>query len=213
MRRIDIMAGFTAEDVQAVAGMLSGGCVGIVPTDTVYGIAAVATDAGAVERLAALKERPPDQPFPVHAASLREAETLALFGDAARRLAARFWPGALTMVLARRSGAATVPPSQPEESIGLRVPDSDFCASLIEHAGCLVLPSANLRGGAPPACVADIEEELLGRVDFLVDAGRCELGVESSVVDLTGPGVRVLREGAIAAAEIMAVAQGNGPDA
>ncbi len=210
MRRIDIMAGFIPEDVRLVAGILSGGGVGVIPTDTVYGLAALATDAGAVGRLSKIKERPADRPMPVQVASTREAGMLAVLDRPASALAERFWPGPLTMVLPRRAGAGPKLPLQPEESIGLRIPDHDFCVSLIEHAGYLVVPSANPRGAAAPTSVAELAPELLEQIDFVVDGGTCPNGVESTVVDLTGGEVLVLREGAIPAEEIIRAAGSGG---
>lgn len=213
MKRIDIMAGFTPEDVRVVAELLTCGKVGVIPTDTVYGLAALAADREAVARLLRIKRRPADRPFPVQVASLREAGIFALMdGPGVRALAERFWPGPLTMVLPRRPGGASALPFQAGESIGLRIPDDAFCASLIEHAGCLAVPSANILGAPAPSRTAEISPRLLEQIDFVVDAGACREGAESSVVELTGGAVRVLREGVIPAAEIMRVAAGSGRD-
>lgn len=201
MRHIDIMAGFEPADVEAVAAMLTGGGVGIIPTDTVYGLAAVAGDEAAVRRVLELKGRPADKPLPVQVATMREANILAeADGAEASALAERFWPGPLTMVLKRRPFAAELA-FQDEKTIGLRIPDEMFCLSLIEHAGYLVVPSANPAGASAPATLGDVSGDLLDVVDFVVNAGACPCGVESTVVDLTA-GVRVLREGAIPAEDI-----------
>lgn len=212
MKRIDIMAGFTPEDVRVVAEMLTGGAVGVIPTDTVYGLAAVANDRSAVARVLEIKDRPADKPLTVQVASLREARLLAELDDTAEALAERFWPGPLTMILPRRPGGAAGLPFQEAESIGLRIPDDDFCASLIEHAGYLVVPSANRRGMAAPVRAEEMSAELLEEVDFVVNAGACSGGVESTVVDLTGGAVRVKREGAVPAGEIARVAGGSRAD-
>lgn len=210
MYHLDIMAGFEPADVERVAAMLLEGAVGIIPTDTVYGIAALATDRGAVERVLGLKERPVDKPLPVHVATMREANMLAeADGPEASALAERFWPGPLTMVLRRRPHAATLP-FQDEATIGLRIPDEMFCLSLIEHAGYLVVPSANPPEAAPPVTLTDVSEALLESVDFVVNAGACPCGVESTVVDLTA-GTRVLRQGAVPAAEITRALSTQGP--
>jgi L-threonylcarbamoyladenylate synthase len=207
---IDIMAGFTPEDVERTAEVLLRGGLGLIPTDTVYGIAALATDEEAVRRVLRLKERSPDKPLPVHVASMREANILAKAdGVTAMALADKFWPGALTMVLKRRTGPGTHLPLQPPESIGLRIPDNMFCLALIEHAGFLVVPSANPPGAPSPRTLQDIQAGIREELDFTVDAGACPLGVESTVVDLTGKAT-VLREGAIPAADIMRVLEGSG---
>jgi L-threonylcarbamoyladenylate synthase len=208
--RIDIMAGFMPEDVARAAQVIQDGGVGVVPTDTVYGIAASASNEKAVRKVLRLKERSPDKPFPVHVASMREANSLALAdGPDAAALANSFWPGAVTIVLARRTGPGTHLPLQPAGSIGLRIPDSMFCLALIEHAGFLVVPSANSPGEPPPRTLGEVPAGIVEEVDFTVNAGACPLGIESTVVDLTGDAV-VLREGAVPQADIMKVLEGSG---
>ncbi len=210
MLRIDIMAGFTPNDVERAAEVLQGGGVGVIPTDTVYGIAALASDEKAVARVLELKERSLDKPLPVHVASIREANILAeADGPAAVALANNFWPGALTIVLKRRTGPGSHLPLQPVESIGLRIPDNMFCLALIEHAGFLVVPSANPPDAAPPRTLEDVPAGISGEVDLAVNSGACPIGVESTVVDLTGEAT-VLREGAIPAVDIMEVLEGLG---
>ena len=213
MKRIDIMAGFTPDDVARAAAVLSEGGVGLIPTDTVYGLAALATHKAAVARVLDMKGRPADKPLPVQVASMRVANILAeADGPAAVTLAERFWPGALTLVLPRRTGPAAHLPSQPEESIGLRIPDDMFCVALIEHAGYLVVPSANPTGAPAPETLEQVSPEMIEAVDFVVNGGACQGGVESTVVDLTG-NARVLREGAIPAADIMRALREAGVDA
>jgi L-threonylcarbamoyladenylate synthase len=174
-----------------------------MPTDTVYGIAALAFNKDAVARVLEIKQRSTDKPLPVQVASLREAKALAeVDGPVAVALTGRFWPGALTIVLPRKTGPGTHLPFQQERSIGLRIPESMFCLALIEHSGYLVLPSANLPGTTAPASLEQVYPGILEQVDFVVNAGACPCGRESTVVDLTS-GVRVLREGAIPASEIM----------
>jgi L-threonylcarbamoyladenylate synthase len=212
LKRIDIMAGFTPEDVERAAALLRDGGIGVVPTDTVYGLVALATHEGAVARILEMKGREAGKPLPVQVASIREANILARAdGPAAVTLADRFWPGALTLVLPRRTGPAAHLPSQPEESIGIRIPDDMFCVALIEHASYLVAPSANPAGAPAPETLDAVAPEIMEAVDFAVNGGACPHGVESTVVDLTA-GVRVLREGAIAASEIMDALRQGGVD-
>lgn len=208
--RIDIMAGFTPDDVERAAAVFRDGGVGVIPTDTVYGIAALASNEEAVARVLELKERSLDKPLPVHVASMREANVLAeADGPAAVALADRFWPGALTIVLARRTGPGSHLPLQPAESIGLRIPDNMFCLAIIEHAGFLVVPSANPPEAPAPRTLKEVPAGIMGEADLVVNAGACPLGVESTVVDLTGEAT-VLREGAIPAADIMEALEGLG---
>ena len=200
MRRLDIMAGFGPQDVRLVSGMLQEGAVGIMPTDTVYGLAALATDEPAVARVLDIKRRPADKPLPVQVGTVREADLLADVGGPAAALAERFWPGPLTMVLPRRPGSLHLP-FQLEDSVALRVPDEMFCLAVLEHAGWLVVPSANRSGAPAPVTLREADPGLLEAVDFAVDAGACAAEMESTVVDLTGE-PRVVREGAVSAADI-----------
>lgn len=205
MIRLDIMAGFEPADVERIARVLLDGGVGVIPTDTVYGVAALAADEAAVRRVMDIKKRPPDKPLPVLVESIREAELLAeLDGKAAQALTGEFWPGGLTIVLPRKHGPGAHLPLQGERSIGLRIPDELFCLALIEHAGYLVAPSANPPGEPAPVRLEEVHDDILEQVDFSVNAGVCAAGIESSVVDLTS-GVSVLREGAIPGSSIMKV--------
>ncbi len=209
MMRIDIMAGFSPGDVERAAAVLREGGVGVIPTDTVYGIAALARDKGAVSRVLDMKERPPYKPLPVQVASMLQADMLAVVdGPAFAALAEKFWPGPLTMVLPRKQAGPHLA-YQGLDTIGLRMPDNMFCISLIEHAGYLVVPSANPPGQPSPVSLSDVSPDILGNVDFVVEGGSCEVGVESTVVDLCGR-VRVLRVGAIPADEIYEAAEAAG---
>jgi L-threonylcarbamoyladenylate synthase len=197
---------FEPDDVGRCAEVLAAGGIGIIPTDTVYGIAALVRNAEAVCRVGRIKDRPPDKPLPVQVASAREANLLALADSpAAAALIERFWPGGLTIVMERRPGFDL--PFQDPLTIGLRIPASRFCLELIARSGCLVVPSANRSGMPPPARPEEISAQVLESVDFVVEAGACPGGIESSVVDIT-TGVRVIREGAISCSEIMRVTGG-----
>jgi L-threonylcarbamoyladenylate synthase len=194
---------FTPDDVARCARALEEGDIGIIPTDTVYGIAALANDSTAVARVMEIKGRPPGKPLPVQARGLEDASLIAAMEDpVARALALDFWPGPLTLVLPRRGD--TVLPFQDEETIGVRVPGSAFDLELLAAAGFLVVPSANPAGAPPPEEVSEIAAEIIGAVDFVVDAGPCPCGVESTVVRVVG-GTRILRGGAIAEEELLRV--------
>jgi L-threonylcarbamoyladenylate synthase len=191
---------FTPEQVEACADVLRSGGLCIIPTDTVYGIAASASDPSAVERLLALKGRAPDKPLPVQAASAGDADLLGVADSpVAAALIERFWPGPLTVVMERRPG--TDLPFQNPGTIGIRVPDSGFCLALLKRAGHLMVPSANPPGAPAPVSFEDIAAEILGAVDLAVDAGPCPGGIESTVVDVTA-GALVVREGAVSAAAV-----------
>ena len=193
-------AGFSSGDVERVAQILASGGVGIIPTDTVYGLAALAAHDGAVRRLLEIKGRPAGKPPPVQISNVADADRLTFAGEPdAVALMEKFWPGPLTLVLRRREGIDL--PFQESESLGLRMPDNDFCLRLIDAAGFLAVPSANRSGEPPPASAEEVAREIVGLADFIVDGGVCGGGVESTVVDLTGE-LQVLREGAVTREEI-----------
>ncbi|MDE3082356.1 MAG: threonylcarbamoyl-AMP synthase [Acidobacteriota bacterium] len=180
------------------AALLAAGEVVALPTDTVYGVAASVTQPAAVARLFALKDRPADVALPMMAASREQVEAagIAVTSELAR-LAAAFWPGALTIVvsapsaLAQRLGAS-------EPTVGVRVPnDPDLCR-LLERSGPLAVTSANVHGG-PPCESAEQVDAVFAERDGLagvVDGGERRASV-STVVDVTSTPWRVLREGAI----------------
>ena len=194
---------FTTDDVARCARALKEGEIGIIPTDTVYGIAALASEEEAVARVMEIKGRPPGKPLPVQASSLADVSRIAAADDpVASALANEYWPGPLTLILPRRGGA--VLPFQDEKSVGVRVPDSAFARELLAAAGFLVVPSANPAGAPPPVEVSDIAGEIIAAVDFVVDAGACKGGIESTVVRVVGA-TRVLRTGAIPEEDLLRV--------
>lgn len=171
-----------------------------VPTDTVYGLAAEAGDADAVQRLFELKERPADRSIAVLVADLAGAESLVELTAPARRLAERFWPGPLTIVAARRSDAP--PHLGTGATIGVRLPDDDIMRA-IAAPGPLAVTSANLHGGPTPATASGVAE-LFPTLDLVIDAGP-RPGSSSTVVDATGNAPEVLREGSVTPQQIMNV--------
>lgn len=179
---------------QAVRALRAGEAI-VVPTDTLYGLAALPTVPGAVDRLFSLKGRPADTPIAVLVAGIEQVEALADLSGTARRLADAFWPGPLTMVLPRRAGV-DLPLGEPHATIGVRWPDHPVIAALAEAVGPLATTSANRTGEPTPATAGEAAASLVGDVAVVLDGGACA-GTASTVVDLTGPDLRVLREGAI----------------
>ncbi len=194
------------DDPQAIPAALqilkSGGLIAF-PTDTVYGLAADPFNPTAIQRLYAAKERDMSKAIAV---LVGEVEQLGLvtpgLTSAADRLAARFWPGALTLVISRR------PELPPELSalptIGVRMPDHAFALSLLRASGPLATTSANRSGAENPLTAEDVLDQLGGRIELVLDGGRCPGGIPSTVVDCTVPDGRILREGAISTAAIQA---------
>jgi L-threonylcarbamoyladenylate synthase len=198
--------GFTENDLELAAAVLASGGLGIMPTDTVYGLVALAENADAVARLFDIKGRPADKPLPIQVAKVEDADRLT-YADApeARRLMEAFWPGPITLVMKLRPGPRL--PHQDPESLGIRIPDCAFCLALIERAGFLVVPSANFSGEPAPVSLDGVSGDLQRLAGFVVDGGACPVGLESTVVDLTS-GLEILREGAIPEVEVSSVARG-----
>lgn len=170
-----------------------------VPTETVYGLAADATNAAAVAAIYAAKGRPSFNPLIVHVADLAMAEHLGCFGAAERALAVAFWPGALTIVVARKpdSPIATLATAG-LDTIALRCPAHRAMQGLIAASGRpLAAPSANASGAISPTLAAHVAASLRGRIDLVLDDGPCAAGLESTIVQLRGGRIHVLRPGPI----------------
>ena len=186
----------------AVRCLAAGGLVAF-PTETVYGLGADAGNGVAVARLYAAKGRPAFNPLIVHVADLTAARRLALFDAAAERLAAAYWPGPLTLVLPQRpdSGIAALALAG-LDSIALRVPDHPVAQQLLSAYGKpIVAPSANRSGHVSPTSAAHVLADLRGRIDLIIDAGPCPLGVESTIVACLGTPT-LLRPGGVPRAAI-----------
>jgi L-threonylcarbamoyladenylate synthase len=177
------------------------------PTETVYGLGGDATCDRAVAAIFAAKGRPSFNPLIAHVSSLEQAETLAEMGPDAHRLAARFWPGPLTLVLPRRAGSpVSLLASAGLDSIAVRMPDHPVALALIEATGRpLAAPSANRSGAVSPTTARHVAECLGDRVSLILDGGPCRVGVESTVIDLSGDRPVLLRPGGVAAETLEAV--------
>lgn len=191
--------------IEPVLDALRAGEPVLVPTDTVYGLAALAADADAVARLFALKQRPVDTRVVALVADVEQAEELVDLGPLGRLLAEVFWPGALTIVATRREGVDVAVGDA--LTVGVRCPDTEIVRTLAGLAGPLAVTSANLHGEAPPATAAEVAA-LFATVQVVVDGGTPS-GVASTVVAIVDESVNVLREGPITAAEIDAAVRGG----
>lgn len=184
-----------------------------VPTETVYGLAADATDSDAVAGIYAAKGRPSFNPLIVHVADMAMAETIARFDDEARALAARFWPGPLTMVLPlaeRAPVARLVTAGLP--TVALRMPDHRAMQGLIRASGRpLAAPSANASGGISPTRAEHVAASLSGRIPLVIDDGPTTDGIESTIID---PALRrILRPGPVTAEQLPGYGAGATPGA
>lgn len=182
--------------VERTVEVLAGGGVIILPTDTVYGLAARAADPDATGRIFRCKGRGADVPLAVLCASAEQALALAdVVPDAARRLADEHWPGALTLVLTRRPDLRWAL-GEPHDTIGVRCPEHQLVQSVARAVGPIATTSANRHGAPTPHEATAAATSLVRPVDLVVDAGPL-VGSPSTVVDATAPSLRILREGTI----------------
>jgi L-threonylcarbamoyladenylate synthase len=196
-----------AETVRTAADALRAGGLVAFPTETVYGLGANALDPAAVERVFAAKGRPATNPLIVHVADAEQASSLAAeWPPAAAKLAAAFWPGPLTLVVLKGEQIPTaVTAGGP--TVAVRVPAHPVALALLNSVKLpIAAPSANRSGELSPTTAAHVRASLGDRVDVLLDGGACPGGLESTVVDVTGDGVRLLRPGLISVAQLEAVA-------
>jgi L-threonylcarbamoyladenylate synthase len=193
-------------DVQRAAASLRAGGLVALPTETVYGLAADATNAAAVARIFTIKGRPADHPLIVHLASVDEIDEWAERIPAwARLLAAAYWPGPLTLILPKRPHVLS-DVTGGQDTVGLRVPAHALTREVLRLLGTgVAAPSANRFGRVSPTTIEHVQADigdLLGEGDYLLDGGPCLVGVESTIVDCTGDAPRLLRAGAVTVAMI-----------
>jgi L-threonylcarbamoyladenylate synthase len=192
-------------DVARAVALLRAGEVVAFPTETVYGLGADARNAAAVAKIYALKGRPAGHPLIVHLAG---ADALpawaAAVPEAARRLAARFWPGPLTLILPRAADISDALTGG-QDSIGVRVPSHPVARQLLAaFGGGIAAPSANRYGRVSPTSAAHVRDEFGPQAPFVLEGGDCSVGLESTIVSLVGEPL-LLRPGGIAVADLEAV--------
>ena len=196
-------------DIEKAGALLRAGEVVGIPTETVYGLAANALDADAVLRIFEAKGRPQDNPLIIHISELEQLEQLAEeVPPAVYRMAEHFWPGPLTMVVKKK---AIIPDrtSAGLDTVGIRMPAHPVARAIIDAAGVpLAAPSANTSGKPSPTTARAVLDDMDGRIPAILDGGACTVGVESTVVDMTGEYPQILRPGAITE-EMIAEAMGQ----
>jgi L-threonylcarbamoyladenylate synthase len=197
---------FNGESIAEAARLILAGQPVAVATETVYGLAADATNAEAVARIYEAKGRPSFNPLIIHVPDFGSAERIGEFSDEARALAETYWPGPLTLVVPLRTGAgiaSIVTAGLP--SIGLRVPAHPAMQALLGAVGRpLAAPSANASGSISPTRTEHVLKSLGGRIALIVDAGATPRGLESTIVAATGGPLRLLRPGPIEVAAVRA---------
>ena len=196
----------TSDDVQQAASLLRQGKLVALPTETVYGLAADATQEDAVQANYDAKGRPETKPLNVLVDGMAMVETVCRDIPAdAYQLAEAFWPGPLTMILWGNSALPSIVPAGGGTQ-GVRCPDHPDTLAVIKALGRpLACPSANLSGQPSPKSANDVLAQLGGNIDAVLDGGPCTVGVESTILDLTATPYRILRQGGLGREKIEAV--------
>ncbi len=198
------------KDILKAAMALKNGYLVAFPTETVYGLGADATNQDAVSRIFSIKNRPINHPLILHLGSINEIENWAIeIPDYAYKLANKYWPGPMTLILKRRSNVKDFVTGG-QETVGIRIPNHEIALSLLQEfkkigSGAIVAPSANKFGKVSPTSFEHVSQELLNDLDsndFILDGGQCQIGVESSIIDCTKSFPKVLRPGAISEEQI-----------
>jgi L-threonylcarbamoyladenylate synthase len=196
-------------EIDNAVAVLRAGRLVALPTETVYGLGADASNAEALRRVFAAKERPEDHPLIVHLADVSQLSAWAReIPAAALLLADAFWPGPLTLILKKAPRVLDLITGN-QDTVGLRIPNHPVAAAVLKAFGSgIAAPSANRFGRISPTTADAVREELGAAVDVVLDGGQCDVGVESTIVDVTGVVPVILRPGMITVAQIEAVLQG-----
>ncbi|MBQ5778144.1 MAG: threonylcarbamoyl-AMP synthase [Oscillospiraceae bacterium] len=192
-----------ADDFMRAGNLLKNGSVVAIPTETVYGLAANAFDPSAVSAIFEAKGRPQDNPLIVHISDLSDISSLTTeFSETAQKLAEKFWPGPLTMIL-KKSDKVPSEVTAGLSTVAVRFPSHKYALAVIDAAGVpLAAPSANLSGKPSPVSAQHVMRDLSGRIPMILDGGKCEVGLESTVIDLSGDIPTLLRPGGITLKEL-----------
>lgn len=197
LKKILGRAGVCREEIEKAARIIRGGGLVAFPTETVYGLGANALDEDAVARIYKAKGRPSDNPIIVHVSGIEMAEMAAELNQSARKLMEKFWPGPLSLVLK----SLTVVPEKTRgglATVAVRMPDNETALALIEAAGVpIAAPSANISGRPSPTDAQSVRDDLGESVAMVLDGGSAKVGLESTVLDVTGEQPILLRPGGI----------------
>jgi len=194
--RTEILLASSTDTIQRALAVLKAGGLVAFPTDTVYGVGALAFDGKAIESIYVAKDRPVEKAIPILIGDAADMDKVAIdLSHTAQRLASRFWPGPLTILVPKR---AELPETvSASATVGVRVPDHEIARALLYTAGPMAVTSANISGGQSPVTAKEVEAQLGGRIPLIIDGGRTPGGVPSTLVDTTTPELRIFREGPI----------------
>jgi len=192
-----------ASEIQTALKILKSGGIVAFPTDTVYGLGSLAFNNAAIESIYTAKDRSIEKAIPILIGDLSDLDQVAVdIPDMALGFAARFWPGPLTCVVPKKQTLPSAVSATP--TVAVRIPDHPDARTLLRAAGPMAVTSANISGGASPSTAQEVYDQLKGRIPLILDGGKTQGGIPSTLVDCTGEKPVVLREGPISLSELMA---------
>ena len=200
--KTEILSASSPQTIPRALEVLRAGGLVAFPTDTVYGVGALAFDEQAVKSIYVAKERPVEKAIPVligdHIDLSKVAEEVPMV---ATKLIARFWPGPLTVLVSKKPSLPVVVSAT--STVGVRVPDHEVARSLLRLAGPMAVTSANISSQPNPTTAEEVNQQLGGRIALIIDGGKTPGGVPSTLVDCTGKEIQILREGPLSTEELL----------
>ncbi|HEY61002.1 MAG TPA: threonylcarbamoyl-AMP synthase [Anaerolineae bacterium] len=185
-----------AHAIDLALNALQEGKVIAIPTDTVYGIACLVDNTEAIKRIYEIKGREKTKALPVLIGEYDQLLCIAEeLNTCAQKLAKKFWPGALTLIISRNPKLPNI--LSPYATIGVRMPEHDWLRKLINQSGPLAATSANLSGTSNPRKASEVLDQLEAKIEIIMDGGTCRKGIPSTIVDCTGEKVKILRQGGL----------------
>jgi len=193
----------TTENLLRAANLIKRGEIVAFPTETVYGLGADAFNVDACKKIYSAKLRPADKPLTLHVATFEMIAQIAEISTAAEKLIEKFLPGALTLILPKKNIVPDFVTCN-SKNVGVRFPNNTVAQDFIKSAGVpIAAPSANISGKNPPTTAQEVFENLSGKVEIILDGGKCEVGISSTVADISSGEIKILRQGKISLAQIL----------
>lgn len=195
----------TPENLLRAGNLIKRGELVAFPTETVYGLGADAFNVDACKKIYSAKKRPADKPLTLHVATFEMIEQIAEISLAAEKLIEKFLPGALTIILPKKNIVPDFVTCN-SKNVGVRFPKNTVAQDFIKIAGVpIAAPSANISGKNPPVTAQEVLENLSGSVEIILDGGKCEVGISSTVADISSGELKILRQGKITLAQILEI--------
>ena len=195
----------TAENLLRAGKLIQAGEIVAFPTETVYGLGANAFNVEACRKSYIAKERPADKPLTLHVANFEMIEQIAEISTVAEKLIEKFLPGPLTIILPKKNIVPDFVTCN-SKSVGIRFPKNVVAQDLIKIASVpIAAPSANISGKNPPVTAQEVFENLNGKIEIILDGGKCDVGISSTIVDISAGELKILRQGIISAEQILEI--------